>query len=118
MPVPRRPFAVLALLTTLSLRAVAEDPAPPPEKPAAKPDDLERQLQKALQSDQATESKAAAQSEPSPPAPSGGGGAGQSFNPDLSFIADFALAGFFNARPLEIPTFQPGGHDPQQNGVN
>src|SRR5262249_45253495 len=37
---------------------------------------------------------------------------GVSFNPDLSFIADFALAAFSHGN------LQQGGHDPKENGFN
>lgn len=95
-----------------------EPPAAPPEAPAAAPTDLERQLQKALEADKATEEKATGQTTPTPSAPSSGFAGLQSFNPDLSFIADFAVAGFLNAKPAEIPDFERGGHDPQTNGFN
>jgi hypothetical protein len=123
MPALRHRFPAFALFAALTLSArfaLAEDP-PPADKPAAPPadrSDLERQLQKALQADQSTEAKAAAQSQPSTPEAKPAAGGIQSFNPDLSFIADFALAGFLNAKPGEIATFQPGGHDPQSNGFN
>jgi hypothetical protein len=53
--------------------------------------------------------------EPAPiPAETGrGASAIQSLNPDLSFIADVALAGFSSDEPL-----QTGAHDPQVNGFN
>jgi hypothetical protein len=47
-----------------------------------------------------------------PPPPVAGGRPGVSFNPDLSFIADFALAAFSGNN------LQQGGHDPTENGFN
>jgi hypothetical protein len=49
---------------------------------------------------------------PPPPAPAIGAHSGVSFNPDLSFIADFALAAF------KGDNLQQGGHDPKENGFN
>jgi hypothetical protein len=53
------------------------------------------------------------QSDPAPPAPVVGARSGVSFNPDISFIADFALAAFNHDDNL-----QQGGHDPTENGFN
>ncbi len=54
-----------------------------------------------------------ATSPPASTAVAGAGGAShRSLNPDLSFIADLALAGFSR------PNLQLGGHDPTTNGFN
>ena len=59
-------------------------------------------------------SSAAAQSTPAELVPAASPNAGvQSFVPDLSFIADFALAYF-----SEHENLQTGGHDPVKNGFN
>src|SRR5579862_1388300 len=61
---------------------------------------------------------AASQKQAHPPPPDAGGAgpvgpaAGQSMNPDLSFIADFALASFSG------PALEAGDHDPHEDGFN
>jgi len=78
------------------------------------------ELEKALAADQAAQKASgapnAAGSEPTgegaSAAPAGGAG-GQSLNPDLSLIADFAAAYFSQDDNLET-----GAHDPTQNGFN
>jgi hypothetical protein len=94
----------------VSLRA-EEQPAtpPPPEQPAGAPsaEDL-ADIQRALGADAQTKTAPVA-----PPAPVvTGARSGVSFNPDLSFIADFALAAFSDDNQ------QRGGHDPAENGFN
>ena len=75
----------------------------------------EEDIARALAADQAA--KAASEQKQEPPGPSGGPVATgirafQSFNPDISLIGDFALAGF--SSDVEML----GGHDPVENGFN
>ncbi|HEY3593566.1 MAG TPA: hypothetical protein VGL13_06820, partial [Polyangiaceae bacterium] len=65
------------------------------------------EIQRALGAD--AQSKTAA---PAPSAPAPMPQSSISFNPDLSFIADFALAAFSKGN------LQQGGHDPKVNGFN
>jgi hypothetical protein len=65
------------------------------------------EIQRALGADATTKASAPA-APPAAPTPQ----SSISFNPDLSFIADFALAAFNHAN------LQQGGHDPTQNGFN
>ena len=69
-------------------------------------------IAKALAADAASEKQA----HPPPPdataAARTGPAAGQSMNPDLSFIADFALASFSG------PALEAGDHDPHDDGFN
>lgn len=75
--------------------------APPPQEQVT---DIERSL--------AADAAAQKQAEPAPAAaPAPTVAVASSMNPDLSFIADLALAGFSTDSPL-----QTGGHDPQKNG--
>ncbi len=61
----------------------------------------------------ATAEDAAALEETAPSAPEPAAGApSESMNPDLSFIADFALAAFSD----DEPDLQTGAHDPRDNG--
>ncbi|MFT3769283.1 MAG: hypothetical protein QM820_27910 [Minicystis sp.] len=104
--------AVMAGLLAASV-PVAAQPAPPPDPapsapPALSPEDL-AEIQRALGADQAAAPPAPP---PSVPVPAPVARAVSSLNPAISFIADFALAGFSRA-PM-----QTGGHDPQQNGFN
>jgi hypothetical protein len=134
-----RSATALLLLTAWQLRATAqsaedaaaEQPAPSSEAAAPAPEPVvpestageapaesavsaedERAIQEALQADRAREdgSEAPAPStEPAPvPTPSV-----QSMNPDLSFIADFALAYFSSDE-----NYQTGAHDPTETGFN
>lgn len=85
--------------------APATRPATRPSAPAADLADLQR----ALDADRAVRLTA----EPAAPASkqNGLGGALQSLNPDLSLIADVALAGFTDDSPPMM-----GGHDPKKSG--
>ena len=76
----------------------------PAETPAA---DLS-EIQAALAEDTGSASSVT----PAEPAPRSAGGV-QSMNPELSLIADFALAAFSDSEH-----HQTGGHDPAQNGFN
>jgi len=69
-------------------------------------DDLDA-LNAALSADAAAKPPA-----PPPAEARTGPGAGQSMNPDLSFIADFALASF------SAPNLEAGDHDPHEDGFN
>lgn len=88
----------------------AEDPSPagdagsPPSAPPLSAEDLAA-LEAAMQAD-------AARLTP-PPAPAPRVALPQSMNPDLAFIADFALAAFNTDTPR-----MGGAHDPQVNGFN
>ncbi len=97
-------WLLLSLLLGASARGQALDGGAPLSE-----EEL-RALEQAVQADaQARQGEAAAA-----PAPLERLGAAiQSLNPDLSFIADIALAGFSSDEPL-----QTGGHDPRKNGFN
>jgi hypothetical protein len=76
---------------------------------ASAPSSDDADIAKALAAD-ATAQK---QAQPPPePAPKVGGAIGQTMNPDLSFIADFALASFSG------PALEAGDHDPHEDGFN
>jgi len=80
-------------------------PAPPASATAPEPSPADMaEIQRALGADAAAP--------PAPSAPAPGARPGVSFNPDLSFIADFALAAFSSSN------LQQGGHDPTENGFN
>lgn len=88
---------------------------PPAETPAVAPTNVsvddEAAIRAALAADQASEPEPAA---PPLAAPSGPAAFLQSMNPDISFIADFALAAFSS----EDDNLQAGAHDPLKNGFN
>jgi hypothetical protein len=90
----------------MAASSAAAQPAPPAE-PA--PESDEEAIRRALEED--AEASAETAAAPAPPASTSSGV--QSFNPDLSFIADFALAYF-----SEDENLQTGGHDPIENGFN
>jgi hypothetical protein len=103
----------------LSLSAYAqESPAvePPVEPAPLTPEEL-AEIEAALGADLSAAPPPAPPTAASPFPSAAGQGRGavamQSMNPDLSFIADFALAGFSSDAPL-----MSGGHDPQANGFN
>lgn len=100
-----------AALTVALLVGAAALGQPPPAQGSpdgdVSPADLEA-IQRALEQDQAGRKRDAP-----PPAPTGPGGFLQSFNPDLSFIGDVALAVFSDEDNL-----QTGGHDPTRTGFN
>jgi len=78
---------------------------------SAIPHEDTKALEEALAQDANARGGAAA---PAPTAPQGRGGVSwQSFNPDISFILDAAMAGFTDKAPLMV-----GGHDPKKNGFN
>lgn len=95
-------------------------PAAPSKSPEpAQPTDFD-DIEKALQADQAQQEaeKPGAGEAPAPaseqaPSRSAGRSRGQSLNPDLSLIADFAAAYFSRDGSLET-----GGHDPKDTGFN
>jgi hypothetical protein len=96
-----RALAIAALLSALPAIAQEADAG-------VSPQEME-EIEKALQAD-----ANAAKTEEKAPAPAAPASFSlQSLNPDLSFVADFALAGFSTDEPL-----QAGGHDPQKNGFN
>lgn len=82
-----------------------ESPPPTPTQDAGSAEDFQA-IEAAMARDQA-----AAEAQPS--AARSSSGAVQSLNPDLSVIADFALAAF-----SEDENHQTGGHDPTENGFN
>jgi outer membrane receptor protein involved in Fe transport len=101
-------------MTAAAMPASAQAPPPAPAPaPKAPPPSLSPQelaeIQGALGAD-----KAAVPTAPPPSVPIPGpiARAVQSMNPSISFIADFALAGFSSK------SLQMGGHDPYQNGFN
>jgi hypothetical protein len=107
----------VSLLCLAVLFAQSQPPPAPPEgqapaapatvpPPLPAPQDALTDIEKSLAAD-------AAAQKPSPPAaaPAPTVAVASSMNPDLSFIADLALAGFSTDSPL-----QTGGHDPQKNG--
>jgi hypothetical protein len=98
------------ILFVVSTGAVTVADERPPGEP---PTNLQQELEKALHSDQQTQSaQQPLATLPSLPVPTAVSRAFQSLNPDLSFIGDFALAAFHGA------PFQLGGHDPAHNGFN
>jgi hypothetical protein len=107
MSVPAGAWKALSLGCVISATALAQTPTAPTEE----------DIRKALEAD----AKANAQANPPSITPSTPQAAAlvnpavrffQSLNPDLSFIADFAAAGF--SEPLEMN----GDHDPHDNGFN
>ncbi len=106
---PDRIEALEALVRQLSER-VRELESHDAEPAPAEAVDLDLDaLSAALEADTAEKQETAP-----PPAPARRTrGPAQSFNPDISFIADFALAWFSTDDPL-----QTGAHDPQVNGFN
>lgn len=99
---------LLALgLTSLGRAQPASRPssAPASAPSASIPTDEARELEEALAADAAVKRESA-------PAPTGGlTKVFQSLNPDISFIADVALAAFSTDQPLMV-----GGHDPTKSG--
>ena len=85
----------------------APEATPPPAPASAAEADL-ASIEAALAQD-----SAAASAPPATPTPSAPNGAPPSMNPDISLIADFALAAFSPNQP-----HQTGDHDPQQSGFN
>ncbi|MGE0402432.1 MAG: zinc-regulated TonB-dependent outer membrane receptor [Kofleriaceae bacterium] len=109
---------IAAVFGAARVAAWAQAPAPEPADAgsaaagsgsAAGSDDLS-DIQSALASDAAAQAKQAPA-----PAPSSGGGI-QSMNPDISLIADFALATFSD--PDAAAALQAGDHDPHENGFS
>jgi hypothetical protein len=119
-------LSALLLLALLANRAAAQaepaeepvQPAQPAVEPSGEPQPSapvvdaadEEAIRRALEQDSAADADGAGTG-PQPPAATGSGI--QSLNPDLSFIADFALAYF-----SEDENLQSGGHDPVKNGFN
>jgi len=80
---------------------------------ASSGDDDLGDIEAALASDSAAQKKAHPAPSPAPTAAvATGAGPAQSMNPDLSFIADFALASF------SAPNLEAGDHDPHDDGFN
>jgi hypothetical protein len=103
MRVPAGAAQALGLACVLSATALAQT------------NPTEEDIRKALEADAKANAQANTPSTPAPAAPAPLAPAVrffQSLNPDLSFIADFAAAGF--SEPLEMN----GGHDPTENGFN
>jgi len=88
---------------TLAAPARAQQPPAQAQQQPAKDEDVFNDLVTDLERDQ-TEPKSA------PPAPAGGG---QSLNPDIAVVADFAAAVFSDEQHL-----QTGDHDPTETGFN
>jgi hypothetical protein len=111
-----RVVAVLALGANaiLASSAAAQQPAAPApaSAPTPTPDD-EEAIRRALAQDSATSAPAQDAAPGAEGSPSAASSAIQSLTPDLSFIADFALAYFSEDEHL-----QSGGHDPRENGFN
>jgi hypothetical protein len=105
-------LAFIAALTHVAQAAPPAASQPSSQAATTRPaDDAElAAIERALGADRAARAE-----KTSPPAtPEGGGGlfrAFQSLNPDLSFIADVALAAYQVDKPLLV-----GGHDPSRNG--
>lgn len=97
-------FCVILLLALPHVAAAQPEPAPAPA-----PSDEQREIEAALAGDAAAKAKADAAAAPAPAS----GGILSSFNPDISFILDFATAWFSRDDNL-----QTGGHDPTENGFN
>src|SRR4051812_35621329 len=96
-----------------SLPARGEEPrAEPAGQDAPADPKLQEELERALQADQKTQEKPQETPKAETP-PAGGARSFQSLNPDLSLIADFALAAFSDPAPR-----MSGGHDPTGNGFN
>jgi hypothetical protein len=92
--------------------ASAAAQAPPVEAPDEPAPEVTEEEKRALE--EALGKDAAAARELAPPLPASGvGRVLQSMNPDLSFVADVALAYFSVADPLE-----GGAHDPARTGFN
>jgi hypothetical protein len=106
---------ILCLLLNLGQPEPAtpvEAPAAPAPAPATTPASGDAaEIEKALASDASAGPPAPAPAADTPPPPAGA--AGSSMNPDLSLIADFALAAFSADQPL-----QGGDHDPTRRGFN
>ncbi len=101
--------ALALALVVASARAGA---TPPSSGPASKPSRAELdELERALGADRAAAEQA--RREAAPPRSGGLLRAFQDLNPDLSFIADVALAAYQLEKPLLV-----GGHDPTKNGFN
>jgi len=115
------------LLATLGLSGAAlgnpdggtPSPGEPVDAGTAAPDSSSAQetaeIEAALKADaEAAAVTPSSQAAPSQPVPAQGiAGVLQSLNPDLSFIADIALAAF-----SEKENLQTGGHDPNRTGFN
>jgi len=97
---------VVAWGTFVPLTSLQAQSAPASASPPSAEDTAE--IQRALGAD----AQATTTPPPPPPLPPPGARSGVSFNPDLSFIADFALAAFSR------DNLQQGGHDPKENGFN
>ncbi len=113
-------LAALAALAVVSTVEVARaqpnpqtpDPAPGAPPPAPEPTAAElAEIECALGAD-ASSAAAAATPAPASDSPGPVARAVASFNPQLAFIADFALAAFSDGN------LQTGGHDPTENGFN
>lgn len=115
------PIRILALVSCVALRvAAAQTPTPAVSPaPAASPSpaatptptDEDRALEEEIRKELGE-----TRSEPRTPVttgPAAPGAPATSMNPDLSFVADFAVAGFSHEDPSVLQT---GGHDPNQNG--
>lgn len=83
---------------------------PPPAEPAPSAAELE-EIERAVAADKRAGGDAPAAAAPPPAARPASLWA--SMNPDIAFIADFALAAFSSATPR-----QTGAHDPRRNGFN
>jgi hypothetical protein len=97
------PSAVLLAIAS-DHAARAQEPAEPSLTPAE-----QAEIERAA----AADAKALAETQAPPDTAAAGSRAVQSLNPDISFVADFALAWFTEDDPL-----QGGGHDPSENGFN
>ena len=84
-------------------------------QPASQPTDADelKQIEAALRADRAATSQKLPTPKHDLPLVGGLTRTFQSLNPDISLIADVALAGFSDDQPL-----MAGGHDPQQSGFN
>lgn len=106
--------------TSSSSETSSSSPSETPASSGLTPEQ-QAEIEKALQQDAAAQAKSqgasTAHTAMTSPAPGPVGFALQSLNPDISFIADVALAAF-SGDPANIPTLQAGGHDPQKTGFN